>query len=478
MSSDLITIKNLQVMRKLVFISLFLLSLVGKPQAQTLATFEDGASDALFLCDYGGCGDPFWYDDSCFTPSGKPQIGANPSKSGINTSDKVVFCTMVANKDWWGGYFALKLNSPIMITNANRYLHLMVYRSTQSKTFRISVNDKDCQESSEVYQGKLANDATWENIVVDLGAKFLGQALDFFKIAPSCNWDDDKTCLAGTYAFDNFALSNSSLPPDINLLDGNNLHVGFENQAETDEWVKEIDMINPSNSYSIVDNPFTASAVNSGGKVLKFNKSADASWWQGCRFNFNGIMPVGGSSNPQYLHIMVYVPSSALDGRMGVDVQLCAKDHMGNENAELFTIWDDETDEWMDLVMEVNKIEYMKELTVRYDLRKSGEEHINSPANTYYLDDIVFNKSDEPREKINTAIQPINVSSLSRVSASNGIISVNANTKLVVQVYNVAGGLIQSVQCLNNAEIQVEKGVYIVHLTDGVNRQIVKALVK
>lgn len=464
-------------MKKLITSSfIFLLSLAFGLQAQTLATFEDSANDEAFLGFYDPNGDDYWFDSGRFVDGGTPQVGANPSKSGINTSDKCILAVNVADADWWGNFMTVGLKNPVTITENNRYLHLMVYRTIQPKNFCIGFNGRE--DEHRIYQNKLQNNGTWENIVCDLGAKFMGQELRFLRFVLSNNWDDPRTGWGvATYAFDNFALSNSSLPPNISLLDGNNLHIGFENQAETDQWVKEIDLINASNSKEIIDNPFTASGVNTTGKVLKFNKGADASWWQGCRFDFNGIMAAGGTGNPQYLHVLVYVPLTALADRMNIDIQLCAKDHMGNENTELFTVWDDETDEWIDLVMEINKIEYLKELTVRYDIMKDeNDNYINSPANTYYLDEIVFNKDANPRETV-TGIKPIIIASLAKITASNGTIYIKADKSVDIQVYNIAGILIQSVKGLNNATIPVEKGVYIVRLTDSVNQQVSKVLV-
>jgi hypothetical protein len=483
-------------MRELIFTSLFLLSLIFGLQAQTLATFEDEANDlAVFgTNDTGGGG--FWFDSGRFVDGGQPQVGSNPAVGGINLSNKCLlainaatFVTydsdgnqVVTGGDWWGNFCSIGLATPITITEANRYLHFMAYRSIQPKNFRVNVNGTadggNAGGNTEIWNGKLKNDATWENVVVDLGVLIeKGEPLSVISFVLSNNWDDPRGDWGvATYAFDNFALSNSSLPPDVTLINGNDLHIGFESQAETDLWVKEIDLINAGNSKEIISNPFTESAVNAQGKVLKFDKSVDASWWQGCRFDFNGIMAAGGTDNPQYLHVMVYVPQTVLEQDMiSIDIQLCAKDHLGNENIELFTVWDDEMDEWIDLVMEINQIDYLKELTVRFDLRKDADDnYINSPANTYYLDDIVFNKDSESREKIETGIKQIAGSPLANITDSNGIIYIKANQNAQIQVYDVVGKLVAS----NKTVVAAEKGVYIVNVTSGNEKQTAKILVK
>jgi hypothetical protein len=470
-------------MRKIIFTFLVLSITVGL-NAQSLATFEDGATDLAVFGTYDTGGDGFWFDSERFVDGGQPQVGSNPAVGGINTSAKCLLAVNAANADWWGNFCSIGLAEPITITENNRYLHFMAYRSIQPKNFRVNVNGTsdggNGGGNTEIWNGKLKQDATWENVVVDLGGLMeKEEPLSVISFVLSNNWDDPRDGWGvATYAFDNFALSSSSLPPDVSLIDGNQLHVGFESQTETDLWVKEIDLINAGNSKEIIDNPFPESAVNAQGKVLKFDKSADASWWQGCRLDFNGIMAVGGD-NPQYLHALVYVPGVAFtDGMMGLDIQLCAKDHLGNENTEFFTVWDDETDEWLDLVMEINEIEYLKELTVRYDVRKEGDDYINSPANTFYLDEIVFNKDSEAREKIEAGIKQFSVSGLAQITGDKGSILVQTDKSALIQVYDAVGKTIGLIREATRAEIAVQKGVYIIRITAGGERQTAKVFVK
>jgi hypothetical protein len=458
---------------------LFCLAFAWTTNAQTLATFENVENDNLYLSDYGASGDPFWYDNALFIDGGLPQIGDNPSKSGNNTSDKCLLAINIANADWWGNFAVLGLKNPVTITEANRYLHVKVYRSIQPKNFRLGFNDRE--EAGEVFQGTVTNDATWENLVCDLGTKFMGETLEYLHIIWSTNWSDPREGWdAATYAFDDFTLSDNPLPPGIELVDGSALKIGYESQAEIDQWVQEFDLQNADNTAAIINNPFTNSEVNAGGKILQFNKSDQASWWQGYRINFKGIM-AAGDDNPNYLHALVYVPAGVLeDGMMGVDVQLCAKDHMGNENAEVFTVWDDEVDEWIDLVMDINKIEYLKEVTVRYDLRKDAEDnYVNSPANTFYLDEIVFNKDGEPRTYIEAGIKETRSLPFATVTATAGAIKIASAKNAAIRLYNAQGKRIHSANVNGTVTLPVEKGIYIVKLNaPNGEQQIDKLLVK
>jgi myo-inositol-hexaphosphate 3-phosphohydrolase len=135
-------------------------------------------------------------------------------------------------------------------------------------------------------------------------------------------------------------------------------------------------------------------------------------------------------------------------------------------------------DEWIDLVMEINRIEYLKELTVRYDLRKEGSNYINSPANTYYLDDIVFNRDQDPRTHIETGIKLPAVSTLAKITTADGAILISTAKNAQIQVYNIVGRLIHSAQDLKKVELPVEKGVYVVNIIAGGEKQTAKVLVK
>jgi hypothetical protein len=442
--------------------------------AQMLATFEDGANDLMAI-------DPtFWYMPEVFVDGGAPQIGSNTDKSGLNKSDKCFLAVNVANADWWGNFISLKLVNPITVTESNRYLRFMAYRSIQPKNFRIGINGRE--DANSVYQNKLKNDGAWEGVVADLGTKFMGQEIKDIEIVFSNNWDDPRTGWGvGTYMFDNFELSNTPIPPGINVMDGNGLSIGFENQAETDKWVNTIDMINAANNYKIIDNPFTSSVVDNGGKIFQFDKSDQASWWQGARFDFTGIMPVG-NGNPNQLHVMVYIPAKVLGDLPSIDIQLCAKDHMGNENTQIFTVWDDQVDEWMDLVMQIDKITYLKEVTVRFDVRRNADDTgwINSPANTFYLDAIAFDNDPNPRAKIITGLPEVLLNNtLANIRTLSKAIQVDVNQKAGVQVYNVLGGLVKSISLDGSATINLETGIYIVKIASATGqKQISKVLVK
>ncbi|MDD3078808.1 MAG: T9SS type A sorting domain-containing protein [Paludibacter sp.] len=462
-------------MRKLFTIcACALLSLTYTVKAQVLATFEDTGTDQLELGSK-------WYESALF--SVEPCIGDNPSKSGLNTSDKCFLAVNVADADWWGNFGELTFKTPVTITEDNRYLKFLVYRSIQPKDFRICVNENGNQEHEDaysVYQGLVSEDATWVGVVADLGANWMGKTLTDITFIFSCNWTDPRSGWGvGTYAFDDFQLSSDPIPTGVTVIDPTGFNLNFENQTAIDEWVGEFDTLNVNNTYQIIDNPFTTSEVNSQGKVVEFYKSDQASWWQGFRTVFNGTMEL--NDNTRYLHAMVYVPSVALEDRMGVDVQLCAKDHTGAENNYLETVWDDQVDEWLDIVMELNSIDYLKELTVRFDVKtdETSGEYVNSSSNTYYLDEITLNDSPDPRFEITSGTK-VTKSDGVHVYSKSGMIYVSdiSSTNSIVNVYNTLGDLVHSSTFHNSATIAASPGLYIVSVSSNGDRKINKVLVK
>ena len=160
---------------------------------------------------------------------------------------------------------------------------------------------------------------------------------------------------------------------------------------------------------------------------------------------------------------MVYVPSSALEGRESVDLQLCAADFTGSENSELFTIWDDETDGWIDLVMEVNNIAYITEMTVRFDLRKDADDsYINSPANTFYVDGMTMNNSAAQRTEL-TSSDPTSIKNILNldnviVVGAKGAIEVAVDGKATVEVYNPQGVRVSNATVDQSTTILAEIG--------------------
>lgn len=453
-------------MKKLFTICVSTLCMCMGMQAQKLATFEEGANDYLTI--------DGWWNPDLYVEGAGPSLMDNTAKGGINTSNRCVGAVNMPDADWWGNFFPLKLKEPITITEDNCFLKFSAYRSIQPKNLIVYFNDYD----NEVWRGKLSTDAEWHGIAIDLSKRYLGQELKNIIFCVSANWDEPRGGWgAATYLFDDFELSNDPLPTGVvPIKDLSAFNVNFENQETTDTWVAKMDGINETNTVTVIDNP-VSSSINGSSKVVQFDKSAEASWWQGYRAQFAGALEV--SDAHKYMHVMVWVPEAALGGREVVDVQLYAQDFTGNENVMLQGIWDDEVDGWIDLVMDVNRIKYVTEVQVRFDIQKNNnDEYINSPANKFYVDEIVMNNESRPRTSIVTGIDRVDALPEVKVIATEAGIKVYTAKTASVKVFDMVGSLVNQHLIDGITTIPVSKGFYLVQVSVEGKQKTIKVLVK
>ena len=205
-----------------------LLPATARAQSVLLADFEDGTAGKLKVnTDYQG---------SLFTV--KPRVVDNPSKAGLNTSEKCVGATNVADADWWKNFLILDLKEPVTISDENRILTMLAYRSIQPKEMRIGFNTHE--ESGQLFQGNLVSDGTWERISIDL-AGYAGQTLRSIYIVLSCNWSDPRSGWGeATYCFDDITLSaGEALPPATLAIDASKTFQTIQDFGASDCWTAE-----------------------------------------------------------------------------------------------------------------------------------------------------------------------------------------------------------------------------------------------
>ena len=205
-----------------------LLPATARAQSVLLADFEDGTAGKLKVnTDYQG---------SLFTV--KPRVVDNPSKTGLNTSEKCVGATNVADADWWKNFLILDLKEPVTISDENRILTMLAYRSIQPKEMRIGFNTHE--ESGQLFQGNLVSDGTWERISIDL-AGYAGQTLRSIYIVLSCNWSDPRSGWGeATYCFDDITLSaGEALPPATLAIDASKTFQTIQDFGASDCWTAE-----------------------------------------------------------------------------------------------------------------------------------------------------------------------------------------------------------------------------------------------
>lgn len=194
-------------LRSILTILLALVSIVGQEALaqNVLADFENGTAGKLKINTN--------YDSSLF--SAVPRVRTNPSKTGINISNRCITATNVANAGWWKNFLVLDLKEPVTITDDNRILSLLAYRSIQPKDMRICINSYE--ESWQLFQGKLAADGEWERLSLDM-SNFSGEKLKSIYIILSCNWSDPTSGWdKATYCFDDITLDGVESLPKANV---------------------------------------------------------------------------------------------------------------------------------------------------------------------------------------------------------------------------------------------------------------------
>ena len=217
-------------MKKLITILFAIVAITSQEilAQEVLADFENATTGKLRINTN--------YDSSLFSVT--PRVRTNPSKTGINTSNRCVYATNVANAGWWKNFLILDLKQPVTITDENRILSLLCYRSIQPKDMRIGINTYE--ENNQLFQGKLSADGEWERLTLDM-RNFVGETLSSIYIILSCNWSDPTSGWgSATYCFDDITLSAvESLPKTEVTIDTSAKKQTIQDFGASDCWSTE-----------------------------------------------------------------------------------------------------------------------------------------------------------------------------------------------------------------------------------------------
>ena len=205
-----------------------LLTFTASAQTTLLADFENGGTGRLRI------GSDYAADLFKVTP----KVMTNPVKTGINTSNRCIGATNVANAGWWRNFLILELKNPVTINDDNCFLSMLAYRSIQPKDMRIAINTYE--ESGQIFQGKLSADNTWEELTFDLEA-FYGKRLQKIYIVLSCNWSDPSSGWGeATYLFDDIRLSGAEPLPNVSMtIDTSVSYQTIRDFGASDCWTTE-----------------------------------------------------------------------------------------------------------------------------------------------------------------------------------------------------------------------------------------------
>jgi len=68
------------------------------------------------------------------------RVTVNPEKTGLNASDNALQLSSLKGKSWWPDFANFDLTAPIVITEANRYLHFYHFRENLNQGFSVNIN--------------------------------------------------------------------------------------------------------------------------------------------------------------------------------------------------------------------------------------------------------------------------------------------------------------------------------------------------
>lgn len=400
---------------------------------------------------------------------------ANPVKDEtMNNTNNCYMVKLDANHDWWANFLNFRMTDGITITESNRYLHILHYRQVLNDAWMICLNVDwplaDGDKGKLRFDSQNAKAGVWEDIVIDLKYLIDNQIpLTKFMFGVSMDWNGDKTNPGADYYFDEIVLNDNPLPRGINILPDTEMSLFPGNNESYNKWVSRFDTQNPENTSEIVANPFTTeTAVLNSTQIMKFNKSANAAWWQGAMFKFPGILKVGADNKSSYLHVMVNIPEIEA-GKDYYVLQLNAKDFSGKQidSGDNIKYWADDKGKWKDCVMDVTSLGYVSEFTVRFDIRRDATDQlINSPAGTFYLDAAAINNSDAERTVVmapnavnKTIAENINIFTQKKTIVIEGDV-------VAAEAYSLVGKVVAKVNA-NNSRVElnnIECGIYIVKI--------------
>jgi|GEM_PF-3814577 len=416
--------------------------IVATLSAQTvLYNFEDGTTQAgTYAMNWGGAPYLKAFD-----------VIANPATSSINTTANTLRIQEESNPNWWDNMVTFTFTTPVTITSANRYLHIMHRRPRlDGGGFVVNINANsmlgDPDKGKTRFDANLSAINTWQDVVIDLNDLITNTVqLSRFCINPDLNNWGNRGLPLGDYYFDEIILSNSPLPRGTTFLTGNNL---YDFEAGTASNISGV------NTSSNSDNPVTypvanpmVNAKNATANVGKRSLIANAQWWTG--FSFNFANPVQVDATHKYLHILVSVP---VDGqKIALDVKQGATNIISDGVKTITT-----ANMWQDVVYDVSSMAYISGLSL-----KMGHWD-GSAVGDYYFDEIYISDSATPRTDIGTGI--IEKSNSANVVVIGRTVRIsNIGHKANVTIFNANGQVVASKNAVDSEQFEMKNaGLYIV----------------
>lgn len=447
---------------------------LGFLHAQPVSDFESGFSGSK-----GVNGQPDYQPGSA-----EFEIVDNPSKAGINTSDKVGRFTRKVNGNWWA--YAWFEFAPIEITasrTAPKYLHIKVYKPLVS-TVCAQLKDKHDEptaNSGEIINKKQTKENEWQDLVFKITTSGVYSYLEFKPDFENYEVPSRLTSDIQIY-FDDVVINDDPTgvgeePEPVIVFEGN-LPENFEGAntlLDTRFYGENYGTFGNNESepqyLSTVENPYV-DQVNVSAHCAKFIRRVTGEWWAGVWMQPKEPVVVDVTRN--YFHVFVYKPMESavtlkLEGAVSTgDIQAINSG--------------DRTDEWVDYVFEFGADKYGS-----YDKINFMPDFVPDLAPTdrfikdqmIYFDDMVINGDPTPRVSNVSGLSATMVKPMNWLDGNNQFHLGKAGSQ-IVKVYTVDGRLSAS-YVTSDAVVDfsgLQRGFYIVKTDDNGESQITKVKIK
>lgn len=416
----------------------------------------------------------------------------NPNKNGINETDQ---CWMVteASGGWWSNFWNVRiadiaienenayhegamshgLDEPgsITITEENRYLHVMHYRSDLTLGFSMNINTtkNHGNDAAGTYRWDTNNSEAgeWQDHVFDLKT-LMDNEVSFcgFNVIVNRSWGgtpnpDEPT----SYGFDEIVLSSSAIPRGATILSGADNVLDATDTAKINSYTFQESPTYDETAVEFIPNMFTDDVINAGGDIVKITKQDSVTWWKAFNVDFNGMYLIEPGVT-QYLHILFKADTT-------MDFQISVRDVSNKEYTSIETYDYDALTEYgfgfFDYVMDLSEMQGITSLAIRPNLQKNEDDTYKNDLSgcTVYIDEIIIDGNPDIRmDEITppTAIKQV-INSNINVFVSNRQVNILGENILSADVYTISGVKVKSQNFKQNTTISIaEQGIYLVKI--------------
>lgn len=386
-------------------------------------------------------------------------VANNPLQAGINTSSNCLHIQTkqdIANAipEWWRNVINITFDTPITLTEDNRYFHVMHLREEmRSGYWLVYAADGSGAAAVEISRGSVPAANQWVDIVADMKSKL--SSIKTIQIIIDGNWDgsgESRYYAPTNFYYDAMELSGEANGRGEQLITDQNL-LDFEDETATKARINVISQ-NTAYTTDIACINMDDTGVNTSSYCALFSgNTVQPQWWEGFQFDFKSTVD---ATEYAYLHFMM--KKNVVEAGYNTVITLVNTDGtQTDDNLFLHEL----TTEWKDYVMTIPEThKRIKTIYVKFNAA--------SPATECYIDEIYMDNDPNPR----TASQ--NPTYLEKHVTGNCYYGADTETLFLnhaatVNIYDMFGRLVLTVNGKTEIDLSMlETGIYAAVINDRV----------